>query len=53
MIQIEDVEKERPSINSAGGDVFIMGGAATTPMIPGLDTPLGLGIESWQVVTKC
>ena len=50
VIQIEDVEKERASINSAGGDVFIMGGAATTPMIPGLDAPPGMGIESWQVL---
>jgi hypothetical protein len=50
MINIEDVEKERPSINSAGGDVFIMGGAAPNPIIPGLDVPLGPGMEGWQVV---
>ena len=50
VIHIEDVEKERPSINSAGGDVFIMGGAVTSPKMPGLDAPLSMGIESWQVV---
>jgi hypothetical protein len=50
VVNIEDVEKERPSINSAGGDVFIMGGAPTSSMIPGLDVPLGMGMEGWQVV---
>jgi hypothetical protein len=50
VVNIEDVEKERPSINSGGGDVFIMGGAPMTPVIPGLDVPLGMGMETWQPV---